>query len=47
VDQYSPPIYDVYFDGNYVNNDIKNKNNNNSDDIIDGILVNKIKVQCK
>jgi hypothetical protein len=47
VDRYSPPIYDVYFDDDYVNNYIKNKNNNNSDDIIDGILVNKIKVQCK
>jgi len=47
VDRYSPPIYDVYFDGDYVNNDIENKKNNNSDDIINGILVNKIKVQCK
>lgn len=47
MDRYSLSIYDVYFDGDYVNNDITNNNSNSSDDIIYCILVNKIKVQCK
>jgi len=47
VDWYSPPIYDIYFDDYNVDGDIINKDINGSDDIIDEVLVNKIKIECK
>jgi hypothetical protein len=42
MDLYSLPIYDDYFD-----HDIIKNNSNNNDDIIDGVLVNNIKIECK
>lgn len=42
MDLYSLPIYDDYFDHDIINND-----SNNNDDIIDGVLVNNIKIECK
>jgi hypothetical protein len=42
MDLYSLPIYDDYFDHDIIKNDI-----NNNDDIIDGVLVNNIKIECK
>jgi DNA-directed RNA polymerase beta subunit len=39
----STPIYNDYF----VDDDIINNNNNSNDDIINSILVDKIKVECK
>ena len=35
---YSPSIYDIYFDGNYIDNDIINNDNNGSDDIINVVI---------
>jgi len=42
MDLYSLPIYDDYFDHDIIKND-----SNNNDDIIDGVLVNNIKIECK
>lgn len=42
MDLYSLPIYDDYFDHDIINND-----SNNNDDIIDGVLVDNIKIECK
>jgi len=38
MDWYSPLIYDIYFDGNYIDNDIINNDNNGSDDIINVVI---------
>ena len=42
MDWYSPPIYDIYFYDDNVDSDIINNDANDSDDIIDEVLVNKI-----
>jgi hypothetical protein len=47
VDWYSLPIYDVHFDDNYVDDYIIHNDSIGSDDIIDGIFVDKIKAECK
>jgi len=43
MDWCSTPIYNDYF----VDDDIINNNNNSNYDIINSILVDKIKVECK
>jgi hypothetical protein len=35
---YSPSIYDIYFDGDYIDNNIINNDNNGSDDIINVVI---------
>lgn len=38
VDWYFPSIYDIYFDDDYVDDNIINNDNNTINDIIDGVL---------
>jgi len=47
VEWYSLLIYDVHFNDDYVDDDIINNGSDGSDDIIEGILVDKIEVECK
>jgi hypothetical protein len=44
VDWYSPPIYNIYFGDDYLGNDSINNDNN---DIINIIFIDKLEVECK
>jgi hypothetical protein len=41
MDLYSPSIYYVYFDDNYIDDDIIKKAINSSNNVINGVLVDK------
>ena len=47
INQIQPPIYDVYFYCDYVDNDIINNDNNGTDVAINGVLIDKLEVECK
>lgn len=40
-------IYYVHLNDDYIDNDIINNDSDGSDDIIEGIIINKIEVECK
>jgi hypothetical protein len=45
VDWCFPIIYDVYFNGDY--DSIINNKSNGIDDVINNVLIDKLKVECK
>ena len=47
IDQYSPSIYDVQFDDDYVDNNSINNASNDNDNVINNILIDKLQVECK
>jgi len=47
VEWYSLLVYNVYFDDVYVDNGIIYNDNNDRDDIVNGILVDNLKVKYK
>ena len=47
INQIQPPIYYVYFYCDYVDNDLINNDNNGVDVAINGVLIDKLEVECK
>lgn len=44
---YSPPIFDVCFDDEFVNNDSMNNDNDDNDEVMNSVLVDKLRIKCK
>ena len=47
MDWYSPSIYDFYFDDDYIDNDIMYNDYNGCDNVINGLLIDNLEVECK
>jgi hypothetical protein len=40
-------IYDIYFDDDYIDNDIMYNDYNGRDNVINGLLIDNLEVECK
>jgi len=47
VSWYSPSIYDIYFNDDYVDNNTKNNDINDNDDVINYVFTDKLEIMCK
>jgi hypothetical protein len=47
MDWYFSPIYKVYFDDDYANNNTINNDSNGYDDVINNILIDKLELIAK